>query len=68
MTCCLYNISLLMEDTLFTQTSHVILRPQHMKITGFWVAETAFFSLRPLFVARTARHALIIQFVQMQRR
>lgn len=39
-----------------------------MKITGFWVAETAFLSLRPLFVARTARHALIIQFIQMQRR
>lgn len=37
-----------------------------MKITGFWIAETAFFSPRSFFVARTARHALIIQFVQMQ--
>lgn len=39
-----------------------------MRITGFWITETALFSLRPFFVARTARHALVVQFVQMQRR
>lgn len=38
-----------------------------MKITGFRVTEAALFGLRSLLVARTARHALVVQFIQVQR-
>lgn len=37
-------------------------------LTGFRVAETTLFGLGPLFVARATRHALIVQFVQVQGR
>lgn len=39
-----------------------------MKITGFWITETTFFGLRPFLVACATRHALVVQFVQVQRR
>lgn len=36
--------------------------------TGFWVTEATFFGLRTFLQPRTAGHALIVQFVQVQRR
>lgn len=37
-------------------------------LTGFWIAEATFLGLGPFLVACAARHALVVQLVQVQRR